>query len=504
METKEVSTKQKPWLNILVLLFCFAIATAFLTICSQSSFLYSFNSNTDFNWYITVGTGLTKGKVPYKDLFEQKGPLVYYIFAFFCLFKTPKIPAFIFEIFCVGLFLFLTYKIASRYISKFSSVVVAVIIGFLACASPYNLVSGGSVEEFCLPAISYILYCFLDFIEQKKQFGVLRSLTLGLCLSFLLWVKFTTLACAIPILLIWLIINLKNKNFKTTFAAIGLMLLSFLVSTFFVLLYFIIKGALYDLFWAYFYMNLFAYNSAHMGLFVNIFKMFAYDFFCISLCLIGMFLYFNHFGKTAWLYFCVIVFNLLLLMFQNCHIHYFVELYPFAGLGLALIFKAMFNHKLNVVFKTICLALIVCLGGAYCFYLCPTTVEIGKKKESYAQFQVAEDIAKYAKQHDIANPTLLTYQLFDFGFYNAANITPNTRFFVKNVFSEEAFPEMYQQFDLYITEQRTDFVLLKKNDYYVNKNFFDEYYSYLSEYQLEQFNNLYINYSEKLVLLIKK
>ena len=67
--------------NFLIILLCFGITFLFFLFCNPNSFLYVFNNNPDQNWYITMGEGMLAGKVPYKDLFEQKGPLVYFAYA---------------------------------------------------------------------------------------------------------------------------------------------------------------------------------------------------------------------------------------------------------------------------------------------------------------------------------------------------------------------------------------------------------------------------------------
>ena len=49
-----------------------------LLFCTKNSWLYSFNDWVDGNAFFTMGKGMVNGLVPYKDLFEQKGPLLYF------------------------------------------------------------------------------------------------------------------------------------------------------------------------------------------------------------------------------------------------------------------------------------------------------------------------------------------------------------------------------------------------------------------------------------------
>ena len=51
-----------------------------LLFCTKNSWLYSFNDWVDGNAFFTMGKGMVNGLVPYKDLFEQKGPLLYLIY----------------------------------------------------------------------------------------------------------------------------------------------------------------------------------------------------------------------------------------------------------------------------------------------------------------------------------------------------------------------------------------------------------------------------------------
>ena len=61
-------------------LACLA-AFSVLAVCSKNSFLYPLNDWVDVNCFFTVGRGILHGLVPYRDLYEQKGPLVYFVYA---------------------------------------------------------------------------------------------------------------------------------------------------------------------------------------------------------------------------------------------------------------------------------------------------------------------------------------------------------------------------------------------------------------------------------------
>ena len=60
-----------------------SIAAAFVLIglCSMSSPLYPINIWDDANCLPTVGRAMKKGGVVYRDIYEQKGPLLYALHA---------------------------------------------------------------------------------------------------------------------------------------------------------------------------------------------------------------------------------------------------------------------------------------------------------------------------------------------------------------------------------------------------------------------------------------
>ena len=72
-------------------------AISAITLLSKSSPIYPFNDWFDSNCFLTVGKSMLHGLVPYKDLYEQKGPLLYMLHAVAAMFSetsfiggTPK------------------------------------------------------------------------------------------------------------------------------------------------------------------------------------------------------------------------------------------------------------------------------------------------------------------------------------------------------------------------------------------------------------------------------
>ena len=93
---------------------CFIMLTALVTmlVCTKSSPLYPTNDWLDANCYMTIGRGMTAGKMPYLDFFEHKGPLIFILHCIAALISHDSfMGVFLFEIAASICFLFLSYRI---------------------------------------------------------------------------------------------------------------------------------------------------------------------------------------------------------------------------------------------------------------------------------------------------------------------------------------------------------------------------------------------------------
>ena len=133
---------------------CLLAAFICVTIGSKSSFLYAFHDGNDANWFLTMGRGIVNGKVPYKDLFEQKGLLTYMIFALnYAICGNHMYVVYVVQVICMAAFTGLCYKTARLYISYAPALLIAVLSCLLAVCSFAYVGGAGEVEEYCLPLL---------------------------------------------------------------------------------------------------------------------------------------------------------------------------------------------------------------------------------------------------------------------------------------------------------------------------------------------------------------
>ncbi len=136
--------------------FLFACLLAFgvLAVCSKSSFLYPMNDWVDVHCFFTVGRGILHGLTPYLDLYEQKGPLIYFLFALAGLIsETSFLGVWIIECLCFGWFLYLGGRIAETLSgSRKTYWPAAALLSALVPMTP-AFSHGSSAEEFFLPVL---------------------------------------------------------------------------------------------------------------------------------------------------------------------------------------------------------------------------------------------------------------------------------------------------------------------------------------------------------------
>ena len=146
---------------------CFAISILAATFFS----LYPLANDyplTDSSVFIYIGKRMLQGEIPYKNLFDHKGILLYFIQCAGLLISQNSYIG-IWGIEVVNLFVttVVLYKISSLLtndkMARYLSVMATIVICGLKCYEGGNL-----TEEYALPWISYALYIFLKYFKTYE------------------------------------------------------------------------------------------------------------------------------------------------------------------------------------------------------------------------------------------------------------------------------------------------------------------------------------------------
>lgn len=253
--------KKSLWVILVSALTSFLI----ISICSKSSFLYPLNEWVDANCFFTVGKSMANGMVVYRDVFEQKGLLLYVIHALDYLISNDTFfGVFVFEVISATAVMLFAFKILFLYDCNKSAFIFAPLFSAVIYSS-HAFCQGDSAEEFCLPFLMCGLYLSLKSLKTQKAFSATQLFCIGVISGCVLWIKYTMLGFFVGFVIVPLIMIIRNREWKYLLKCVGFVVLGVAAVSLPVLIYFAVNGAIEDLFRVYFYDNMFLYSDGSQG-----------------------------------------------------------------------------------------------------------------------------------------------------------------------------------------------------------------------------------------------
>jgi len=287
----------------IIILYMLVAAFLIVMVCSRSSFLYPFNNWDDANCFFTVGKSMFNGIVLYKDIYEQKGPLLYFIYGVaYLMSHTTFIGAFFIEVIFACVYMLALYKIARLYVDFIPSLAISA-LSVAISFSTYAFYFGGSAEELCFPLAAiptyFLLKCFKNGDGKIAWYKMLIS---GFCAGCIFLIKFTILSFAIMFVLFVIIEFIRRKNYSGIWKAALLYLGGAMIAFIPWIIYFGVNGAFKDFYTVYIYNNIFIYGSSNGSLgfltstririrnyFINFANVFVHNPLFCSLVIVGFF-----------------------------------------------------------------------------------------------------------------------------------------------------------------------------------------------------------------------
>ena len=419
-----------------IIAIAFGIIIPFLV--SSGSPMIPINGINDAHCLLTVGRSLIHGKIVYRDLVEQKGPVLYFINALGALISPydfkgvyimEVISCFVFTIFGIRTTRLLT---GSTY-SPVSSIAVG-ILTFVSYSSNC-FAYGDTAEEFCLPFMAAGLYLCVKAVSSGK-ITFRETIPTGIMIAAIFWIKFTVCGMFVGIALYLCFYYIKLRDIRGLLRTIAGVLIGFIALSVPVMLFFAANKALPEMIDIYFVQNIFRYNmgsSEEASLITKIFDpvlmllLYSGRNFQLPLFFgIGQIFMYKRNKKTAFM---------LTTAFITCFFFAFIgsksyPYYAFALTPLTIIGWAPAAYGLNMLLKTrkgslqnilaVALAVITCglsLGSAR------NTEHYGVKKEDYPGYNLSQIIM----QDD--DRSLICYAFLDRGFYTYTYQDPDMRYF---------------------------------------------------------------------------
>ena len=474
----DVTRRQK----LLTVIYFLLISTLLIGLCSRSSPLYPFNNWNDANCFFTTGKAMFSGKVVYRDIYEQKGILLYFLYGL-CYLISGKtfLGVYILEVLCLTGFLALAYDSALLFLRRRTALILMPIIAAVLCGS-YSFYYGGSVEELELALVYLPIYCMLkSYFKSGDCIPSPRGIfILGASAACLLWSKFTLLGIYIGYVVFTAVLLIKRRDWNRFGCAAGMFVCGAAAASLPWIIYFAVNNALGDMFTVYFYNNLFLY-AEERSLFKYLFYLggaFYQNMLFLVIAIVGAVAVIRSKYAPAFkwgmfsLYFC----NVFFIYVGGIAFEYYA--YGMAALSVfGFIVLAGRAEKLGGAwrekglkrpgrqgFAALAAVTLLCAAGfAHCvsfnsFYMKQDRDELWLRR-------FADEIAQSEEQ------TLLNYGSLDLGLYTETGIVPVTRFFCKlNIPLDEMFDEMNEAVRTRRTEWLVCYASFEDNEL-INENY---------------------------------
>jgi len=231
------------------------LAVVFVIFFSYStSPLYPHYYGGDSAQFLTIGKAWSLGKLPYKEMFDHKGPIIFFIDMLGFVFTGEKSGVAILQSF----FLIATVN-AFFNLGKLrsgSNLFGAVVSLLCLIALKLNYGDGNYVEEYCMPFISFSVYFQMKFFYQKQEehspyAAAFYGLSFGVCA--LTRITNAIVVCAgVFVILVILLIKKRFQNVLQN--ACGFLIGLAAISLPFCI-YFALNGCFYDFIYGTFLYN---------------------------------------------------------------------------------------------------------------------------------------------------------------------------------------------------------------------------------------------------------
>lgn len=447
----------------------FTIVGAFImTFCSYTSPAYYFDTSPDNNAFFTVGKAMMHGIVPYKDIFEQKGPFVYFLHGLAYLVSPRSFTLiFLYEIATLVAAMFLVYQIAKVFNTR---ELPALLTGLLSPAlflyHPYYDY-GDTVEFFTLPFLLSLIYLIVLLDRRHLTVSHWWYVAQGALVGVVFLSKYTLLGGWIAFYLADGVYLLLKKRWHELGRLVLWSGLGFLLATVPWLLYFLATGSLKAFINVYILFNTKVYMTSSVSFFSNLIQ---------SAILVA------HFYLSDVLFFILGIGGTLLIMFRQTVLTtkfartlYLVvflgcdllalygyqagSLYQYYQLVYFAFFVVPFIYLLNafftwvhlpaaddpfVILGTLILSVFLVLGvnnNVVSSRLFPNNQAITKRNTTKPQQPAQVEFGRIMRQRS-AQPTLLNYGSIDMGFYTASGAVPTTYYFQNYNIPEKAAPQI--------------------------------------------------------------
>lgn len=463
-------------------LYFLLVALGIMLLATRSSILYPCNNWNDANSYFSVGKALFHGKMPYRDVFDQKGMYLYFFYGLcYLISHTTFAGVFVMEVVLAFFDLVGIFHLLKLFLKKELALVLTPVT-LAVCFCSWSFYYGGSAEEICFPFLVWGLYFGVRYMKlQYPDKGMKRStlFVTGILAGMVANIKFTLLGFFFAWMMMVAFTYLVRKDVPGAFKACGWFLLGMALPFLPWFIYFAVRGGLYDWYWGYVYVNVFSYSNLNtqgpsfLERIVTLAKILYYAawkntsyyvflipgfFYSIGSCVLPNKK--SNEKKGQWLTWFFVP-SLAAFLFLGIYIggselpYYALPLAVFTVFGFALL-----GRVLEICFgsRKVRMPLwIGCTGAVLLSMIVVWCVSVNipfmkEKREDIFLYQFRDIVM------ETENPTLLNVGCLDAGLYTVCDIVPTCQWFQTQTINNDI---VYEEQKRYIKEGKTDYVLAR-------------------------------------------
>ncbi|WP_191016994.1 glycosyltransferase family 39 protein [Treponema zioleckii] len=323
----------------------------------------------DSHVFIYVAKVLLNGGRLYTDVFDHKGPLLYFINAI-GLSLHEYTGIWLIEFLSIFLAMLFAFKTARLVFSRTASL-ISVLLSFAYLIETFGF--GNYTENYALPYILLTQFIFLRLVHQQKDLTKLKIMLVGSMFSFTFLLRPNLVFLWVLFCVYILLVKIREKKYKQLWTYVGY----FFTGSFIILLpvavYFICLGNFSDFIKDYFLYNIrYATAEKDFAQKINAIEFFINnDIVKLSLVLHFIAIYLNREKKFYKNIFCINALGFFFAFFivvspANNFSHYATVLIPFMVLPIANLIEIIFKElKFNPLLS------IAAILGLFIFILCP-------------------------------------------------------------------------------------------------------------------------------------
>ena len=462
--------------NIIEILYCCLISIVFISICSTSSPLYPLNMWNDSNCFFTVGKSMFDGVVVYSEIYEQKGILLYFLHGIASIISYDSfLGVWVLEVIFFAVFLNFAAKTILLFIDDNKAVIIVLPILSMILLTDKTFSFGDSAEEFVLPLYMAFIYHSIKYFKgEQERYSFKRAIIDGGLIGCVFWIKFNLIAFFAGYIICILANYLFRKCYKEAIHYLAGISIGAVLATIPWIIYFLVTDSIYDWIYYYFYANtaLYTVKTTTIDLLFFIKNIYLYlletSGQIIVLGVVGIIFVMlsnkkikNVFGRWG----IVVTYFLTVIgvwIGGINHAYYGFALAVFVTFGLIACYNGVksvnseFISKKTKKHETVFLVILYLGIAAATYWGANAHNMMWVDKNEIAQYQFAEIINK------TEDATLLNYGSLDGGFYTAAGIVPNCKYFCMTNNTE--LTEMKKVQDEFVKEAKVDYVVTCNDD----------------------------------------